>query len=156
MFYIFDKFLSDNESMVFMDNAAITYKQRCEQGMNPMSFSTRLIDYNGYLIEQVQSFLQQKTNLKLNHRWTQLQVWPVNSFSARHIHDDPRAGDANFTSMIYLNDDFDGGVFYTDDIRITPVRGRLTLFNGRDNWHGVTMVLDKPRYCIIFWWNVEE
>lgn len=132
------------------------YKQRCDSGMNPMSFSTRLIDIDDPITIKVKSYLEQKINIKLYHRWTQLQVWPIGSFSERHIHNDPRAGDANYTSMLYLNDDFDGGIFFTDTIQIKPVPGRLTLFNGRTIYHGVTTVLNKPRYSIIFWWNASE
>lgn len=150
---IFDNVISKEECHPYIDTIAKTYKERCDQGMDPISFSTRLIDIDDPITNKVKDYLEQRVNIKLEHRWTQLQMWPVDSFSIRHIHDDPRAGDANYTSMLYLNNDFEGGVFFTDDIQIRPVPGRLTLFNGREIWHGVSAIHDKPRYSIIFWWN---
>lgn len=155
---IFDNFLSELKYKEYIHHAKTVYKQRCDAGLDPMSFSTRLVDLdnNDPIISAAKSYIEERVKIKLEHCWSQLQVWPVNSFSARHIHDDPRAGKANYTSMLYLNDNFDGGIFHTDTIQIKPVPGRLTLFNGRDIWHGVTMVYDKPRYSVIFWWHVEE
>ena len=153
---VFDNVISKAACDGFILRTEEIYKNRCDSGMNPMSFSTRLIDIDDPITNKVKGYLEDRVNIKLYHRWTQLQIWPVDSISPRHIHDDPRAGDANYTSMLYLNDDFDGGIFHTDDIQIKPVPGRLTLFNGREVYHGVSTILNKPRYCIIFWWNVEE
>jgi len=151
---IFDNVISKTRCDEYIYYTDTVYRQRCEQGWDPMSFSTRLIDINEPITEEVKEYIESRVKISLNHRWTQLQIWPVGSNSARHIHDDPRAGDANFTSMLYLNDDFVDGQFFTDDILIKPKIGRLTLFNGREIYHGVKTVLEKPRYSIIFWWNV--
>ena len=152
---IFDNVIDKAECEGYISFIKKEYKERCDRGMDPMSFTTRLIDIDKSVITPfVKDYIEERINIKLNHRWSQFQVWPVNSNSVSHIHDDPRAGDANFTSMLYLNDDFNGGDFFTDDIIIKPRTGRLTLFNGREIYHGVARVLDKPRYSIIFWWNV--
>ena len=56
--------------------------------------------------------------------------------------------------MLYLNDDFLGGEFYTESgIVLKPKKGMLTLFNGATVKHGVKKVLEKDRYSIIFWWK---
>lgn len=153
---IFDNVISKNICDEYILQIERQYKERCDNGMDPSSFSTRLMDLDNQepIIGFVKDYIETRVKITLNHRWSQLQVWPVDSFSARHIHDDPRAGDANHTSMLYLNDNFVDGVFFTDDITVKPKVGRLTLFNGRETYHGVTMVKNKPRYSIIFWWNV--
>jgi hypothetical protein len=56
--------------------------------------------------------------------------------------------------LLYLNDDFEGGEFFTDTgIRIKPKKNRLTFFNGSAIPHGLTKVEKAHRYTIIFWWK---
>lgn len=153
---IFDNVISKTACDEYIQRIESIYKERCDNGMDPMSFSTRLIDIDEPIIGIIKRYIENRINVELNHRWTQLQVWPVNSNSVRHVHDDPRSGDANYNSLLYLNDDFFGGEFFTDDIIIKPKAGRLTLFNGKKSYHGVSRVLEKPRYSIIFWWNIKE
>lgn len=154
---IIDNVINKERCQGYIERCKEYYQQKVDDGADPYSFDqARLkIINDDPITEQVKNLLESKLKIKLNHRSTQLQVWPEHSFSQRHIHDSPEAGDCNYTSMLYLNDDFESGIFYTDDIQIKPVPGRLTLFNGREVYHGVSTILDKPRYCIIFWWNVE-
>jgi len=154
---IFDNVISKERCEQYIKRISSYYEERCKQGLDPMSFSqTRLLNIDDDpIVIEVKKYIESKIKIELNHSWTQLQVWPISSFSVKHIHDDPRAGNANYTSMLYLNDDFEGGVFYTDDINILPKVGRLTLFNGREVYHGVTHVHKRNRYSIIFWWNVD-
>ena len=150
---IFDKVISQtvcDEYIYFIDTI---YNERCNQGQDPMKFSTRLIDINEPITDNIKEYIEDRVKVKLKHCWTQLQVWPTGSLSVRHIHDDERAGEATHNSMLYLNDNFAGGEFYTDDILIKPVPGRLTYFNGREVYHGVNPVHGSNRYSIIFWWR---
>lgn len=156
MIAIFDNVITKERCQNYCQFIQKTYDERIALGMNPMSFSTRLIDIDEPLIPEIQQFLESKLKINISHRWTQLQIWPVGSYTVRHIHDDPRAGDANFNSMLYLNDDFESGNFFTDDIIIKPKPGRLTLFNGREVYHGIDPVEKSNRYSIIFWWNIKE
>ena len=56
---------------------------------------------------------------------------------------------------LYLNDDFDGGDFYTKgNISLKPKPGLLTMFDGNNIEHGVKQVSNGDRYSIIFWWNI--
>ncbi len=151
--HIFDNVISKEECDKYIRLIDEVYNERLESGMDPISFSTRLINIDEPIIDYVKGYLEERVNIKLDHRWTQLQYWPVGIHSVRHIHTDARAGDTNYTSMLYLNDDFQGGEFFTDDMVIKPRPGKLTLFNGREVYHGVNTVKEKPRYSIIFWWN---
>ena len=152
--FIFDNVVSKTVCEEYVIRIDKIYNERVKSGQDPISFSTRLINIDEPIIDYVKNYIESRVNVILNHRWSQLQYWPVGIHSMRHIHIDPRAGDTNYTSMLYLNDDFSGGEFYTDDITVIPKVGRLTLFNGRETYHGVKKVENKPRYSIIFWWNV--
>jgi hypothetical protein len=90
-----------------------------------------------------------------HNRWAQMQVWVPGSFSPRHLDKQEEAGDSNYTSLLYLNDDFDGGVFHTDTIQIKPIPGRLVHFKGPTEYHGITRVENNTRYNVIFWWKSE-
>jgi len=62
-----------------------------------------------------------------------------------------------YNSLIYLNEDFDGGHFITKNgIKIKPEKGMLTFFNGQTIWHGVETVKNKDRKTLIFWWRTNE
>ena len=58
-----------------------------------------------------------------------------------------------YNSLIYLNDDFKGGEFFTrNGIKLKPQAGMLTLFDGSKVSHGLKKVKNKDRKTIIFWW----
>ena len=123
------------------------------------SWDNRTIDITnenfGILIgNKVQKFLEEKFNIKTNLKKIQLQIWPINCTGELHVHHDintPKLYD--FNSLIYLNDDFKGGEFFTKNKKIKPKQGLLTFFNGNEIWHGVKTVKNNHRYTIIFWWS---
>lgn len=62
----------------------------------------------------------------------------------------------HMASLIYLNEEFDGGEIYfqTHDITIKPKIGDLLIFPGNLNYaHKVYPVLSGDRYTIPFWFN---
>jgi len=65
----------------------------------------------------------------------------------------------DFGSVIYLNDDFNGGhTYYPNlDIEVVPKAGMLVVHPGtKDFYHGVTEVLDKTRYTIASFWSTQK
>ena len=59
-----------------------------------------------------------------------------------------------YNSLIYLNEKFKGGEFYTKNgINLKPKKGMLTFFNGQTVHHGVKKVFNNDRKTIIFWWR---
>lgn len=84
---------------------------------------------------------------------SQIQLWPVNSFSELHIHDTNNREGTLWNSMLYLNDNYLGGEFYTNETVIKPKPGMLTFFNGREVHHGVKPVSWSNRYTLIFWFS---
>lgn len=134
------------------------YDYRCDLGMNPGSFKTRI-----YIITEhricgvIQEFLESQLKVKLTLERAELQVWPVGGHSEFHKHDARGRDKTDYNSLLYLNDDFSGGEFFTEDIRVQPRKNMLTFFDGRHIMHGVTKVEGPShRYTIIFWWQNTE
>jgi hypothetical protein len=62
----------------------------------------------------------------------------------------------HMASLIYLNEDYDGGEIYfqTHDVTIKPKTGDLVMFPGNLNYaHKVLPVLRGDRYTMPFWFN---
>tara|TARA_R100000315_G_C5210920_1_gene125268 strand:+ start:403 stop:1002 length:600 start_codon:yes stop_codon:yes gene_type:complete len=59
--------------------------------------------------------------------------------------------EAEFTSIIYLNDDYKGGETFIGDTIIPPKKGKLVSFWGKDILHGVSKIEGK-RYTMPIWY----
>ena len=94
--------------------------------------------------------------LKLSHG--QLVYWPTLSSQELHIdsdvHPSVSCGDGivHWSSVCYLNDDYVGGSTLIADTAIEPLKGRLILFNSKENYHGVD-TLSGNRYVLTCWWR---
>ena len=153
--YIEEEFLSKNECEKYInlakkpsDEIRIDVIQN-----NTAHWSERLVDLtNDPIVNKVKLFLEKRFKKRFEIDLAQLQNWINGSESKLHNHID--RPDNKFNSILYLNEDFKGGVFYTDDlITVKPKIGMLTLFNGRDTKHGLTKVLEKDRFSILMWWK---
>jgi hypothetical protein len=107
------------------------------------------------IVSKVKSFLEEQLSVRLTCFQAQIQIWPKNCASRLHKHEASAGrGDTDFNSLIYLNDDYAGGEFYTEKgVCYKPVTGALTFFNGLINMHGVKKVLGSDRFTLIFWWT---
>ena len=84
--------------------------------------------------------------------WFEIVKWPIGSKQGLHF--DMAKNHTILSSIVYLNDNFDGGHFITKNgISIKPEKGMLTFFNGQKVYHGVKRVLKNDRKTIIFWWR---
>jgi hypothetical protein len=104
------------------------------------------------IVNKVKDHIESKLNLTLQCQDIQYQVWKVGSYSTPHVHDESGRSMCDYNTMIYLNDDFSGGEFYTLNTIHKPTKGDVTFFNGEHVWHGVKPVKDNDRYTIIIWW----
>ena len=108
---------------------------------------------NDPIILQVKDFLNKKLNLNLQEAQVQTQNWHINSSGELHKHYGERRN-TKYNSLIYLNDDFEGGEFFTEDgFILKPEQGMLTFFNGYAIKHGTKKVFNKDRKTLIFWWK---
>ena len=98
--------------------------------------------------------LQSNLNVKLTLESSELQTWIINTNGPSHNHGDNGRQLTDYNSLLYLNNDFNGGEFYTENgLIVKPKPGRLTFFDGRNINHGVADIYDNNRYTMIFWWK---
>ena len=148
--YIFKNFLSSEECDEY-------YKKIYDIGPQPKMLDFKIItaDLTGDPIgEKVKNFLNKKFLINLDLDQLQIQNWHVNSFGNLHTHYNPGREHIIYTSSLYLNDDFLGGEFITEDgKKFKPIKGALTFFNGQKIKHGVNPVFKTDRKSLIFWWR---
>lgn len=58
-----------------------------------------------------------------------------------------------WTSVIYLNDDYEGGETVVGENKITPRKGKIVTFQGVSLLHGVNKVLKGDRYTVPVWYR---
>jgi len=93
--------------------------------------------------------LREDFNISLNYG--QIVYWP--SFSHMDCHYDGTIEKNNsFTSICYLNDDFEGGRTLVEDKKIEPEIGKVIVFNSKKMKHGVEEVRGG-RFTYISWWR---
>lgn len=110
------------------------------------------------LCSQAQLLIEQQLRVRLTLDSAELCIWPTTSpGSGLHRHDWNGRESTDYNSILYLNEDFAGGQFYTDTgITVKPTTGTLTFFNGQTVMHGVRPTLKNNRCTAIFWWRDTE
>jgi uncharacterized protein Usg len=156
------KFIRKKTDLVFYQENFLTIeecnyyiKKSPKLGAGKFLWSQRTVNItNEPIVKKVIDFFKQKLNFTLECIEATTQNWNVNSSSDLHIHNERGREKTKYNSLIYLNDNYNGGEFYTKNgIVIKPSVGLLTLFNGQKVWHGVNMVKKNDRHTLIFWWK---
>ena len=148
--YIFKNFLSTEDcDKYFKRIRDIGYQ------LKPIPWSQRIIKITkDPIVNNVATYINKRFDLELVADQVEIQNHHVNSSSSLHIHNDLGREHIKYNSLIYLNDNFDGGQFITKNgINIKPEKGMLTFFDGQQIHHGVKKVLKNDRKTIIFWWR---
>lgn len=103
-------------------------------------------------ISKIENSINEFLKEKLVIDWCEIVKWPIGSFKLPHK--DITSKETTFTSVTYLNDNYDGGETYiVDDIKIVPKVGRTFFFDGVHYTHGVTEVKKYDRYTIPIWYK---
>ena len=106
------------------------------------------------IVKKLSEFIKKNFKKNLTIYKAEIQNWNEDSFSNLHIHSLGDKRDIQYNSSIYLNNNYDGGEFFTQGgIKIKPKLGLLTFFDGQKVYHGVTKVKNGARFSLIFWWN---
>ena len=148
--YFKENFLSDEECDKYFNLIR-------DIGFHPQNlpWEERVIEINNDpIVEKTKNFLNTEFNLNLVLQQAQIQNHHVNSFCGLHTHDAKGRETTEYNSLIYLNDNFEGGQFITKKgISLKPKKGMLTFFNGNKVCHGVNRVYFTDRKTIILWWQ---
>ena len=148
--YVFENFLTKEACEKYLKKIKdIGYREKLA------SWEERTTDISDDPIaETVRHFLNNRFYLNLELDQVQTQNWHINSYGTLHRHDRDGRQNTGFNSLIYLNDDFDGGEFITaKGFVLKPKQGMLTFFNGSKIIHGTRRTLSKDRKTLIFWWK---
>lgn len=102
------------------------------------------------ILRYMQTFVKKTVNNNLRIEYSQIVEWPSGSYQQLHT-DDP--ANLNFTTIIYLNDDFLSGTTSINKIEITPKKRRMIGFNGVEYLHSVKKITNGTRYTIATWFT---
>jgi hypothetical protein len=87
--------------------------------------------------------------------WAQIVKWFPTTYMEPHT--DFTSADTVLTSVLYLNDNYDGGKTYFPSIEdITPKAGKMVVFDGKQYKHGVSEILNGFRYTLPIWYKIKE
>ena len=151
--YVKDKFLNSTTCKKYIQLAKNPSTElRSSFAVNNEHWKERTVDItNDPIVLKVKKFLDAEFGLNLQITRAQIQNWIKGSHGDLHVHDpDP----SKYNSVIYLNTNFKGGVFFTScGVMVNAEVGRLTFFDGKKIFHGVSEVEGGDRFTLIFWWK---
>ena len=140
-----NNFLSKEECKNFIN---FYKKNKTDKFFNTLPLDLKPKDHT-YLIKKLN-----KDSKKLNNSvvdYLQIVTWPVPNIG-QQLHFDTARLHTTLSSIIYLNDGFEGGhTCFEDKTSFAPVTGRAIFFDGQYFKHGVSSIKNKDRYTIATW-----
>jgi hypothetical protein len=101
--------------------------------------------------KRIEQILNKYCNLNIID-WFEIVEWPCNTWQSYHL--DKTSKITSFTSITYLNENFDGGcTIMHDGTKIKPKAGRTVIFDGNKYIHGVEPILKGERYTLPIWYK---
>lgn len=173
---IIDNFI-DKQECKYLINSSLNMDNWIEKGdefwdkrcfsVNNLSNDNEIKIKMSLILKKVKTTILKSYSLeKIYPDLFEIVRWPVGFFQGPH-HDDMKSylkDEENihkhrmFGSVIYLNDDFDGGeTFYPQhNLFIKPKTGTLVVHPGtEDHIHGVTEIKNNTRYTIASFWGMD-
>jgi len=146
---IFNSVLSKKECNFLID----FYKLNEEKSFLFRDVYPLRLDINNFvisfLIEKLES-ISKLFDSKID--WFEIVKWPIGS--KQDLHFDTASNKTTFSSIVYLNDNFEGGeTYYKDGTIIKPILGRSLFFDGNYYKHGVKKVKKNTRYVLATWYK---
>lgn len=156
---IFDNVLNQFECERLIEYYNKTARDHCHLIIPWESTYTMSIDLsNTYLENKVFKILNKINNhlsVKIKVDWCNIVHWPVGSSQGNHY--DIASDKTIFTSITYLNDDYEGGeTYHVNDMTIIPKMGRTVCFDGNYYEHGVHEVKKCSRYTVPIWYMLPD
>ena len=149
------------DKIVIADN--VITKEDCkhlinffEENKNNISIEKWMGFYNMNITGTNKTILDKIVNQIKNYDyeidWCEIAKRPVGIGHPKHF--DKASDKTVFTSVTYLNDNFNGGETYiVNDMMLAPKIGRTLYFDGCCYKHGVTTVKDFDRYTLAIWYK---
>ena len=158
--YKYKNFLKPPECQYFIekhsqffnpDNDKRTFYHRATEIMNvyPFSNTHTRFTYEAKKLNGRLDFTMKKIDEEVMVNYFQIVRWPKNSFQEKHIDFINHC----YTSIIYLNDNFEGGETVVEKRKIQPKQGLMVLFSGNHTLHGVNKIKKGNRYTIPCWYT---
>jgi hypothetical protein len=111
------------------------------------------LDENNFMVNFLVKKLETTSKL-FNSKidWFEIVKWPIGSY--QDLHFDTASNKTTLSSIVYLNENFEGGqTYYEDNTTIQPIIGRALFFDGNFHKHGVKKVKKDIRYVIAAWYK---
>jgi len=109
-------------------------------------------DFN-FLIKKLNTNAKKINNSEID--WFQIVRWGIST--GQPLHFDTASNQTTLSSILYLNDDFQGGeTYYKDGSLFSPVTGRILYFDGNYYKHGVKPITKGTRYTVATWYKKEN
>lgn len=157
---IIPNYLTKNEC-----NEIIFEMNNCKFALTNEDWKNRIkrIDYKNKktynkITINVKKCMENYFNIKLSkHENLHTVVWQKGKSMSPHsdygAHQEFK--NREYVSLIYLNDDYEGGELFIPSINfeLKPITGSLICFNGGKLLHGVKQIKNGVRYTSICWWN---
>jgi hypothetical protein len=160
--FIFPRVFSENLLSPYRDAIWKNYCAKVSEDSSSWdSWETKSITFSNDddIVSDVKHYLQKYLKIELNCFQVEGQIWPINGSVGMHKHSESyyRSSTSKYNSMLYLNQDFDGGEFVTEHgITLKPQTGTLTFFDGVNVLHGPMPVSRQHRFTLIFWWDIKS
>ncbi len=162
MIGIEDNFLKDSECenlIRIFDDWSIYYKKHRDiYVLHLYEIEIDLYDkeFCHEICKRTNERINQITNKKYFMEAATLSLWPEDSKQSFHV--DKTRIETNYTSITYLNQNFQGGktLVFEDTNQIMtcpPKTGRLLCFDGKKLYHGVTPIESLNRYTLNIWYT---
>lgn len=103
------------------------------------------------MYDRLNSFVE-KINSKFAVNYFQIVHWPTGESQSNHVDFDYHF----YTSILYLNDDFEGGITRVNNIMFKPKKGTLISFEGNTINHEVTKLEKGHRYTMPCWYFLKD
>lgn len=103
------------------------------------------------MYKKLNNFVQE-INPDLIVNYFQIVRWPTGESQSNHIDFDHHF----YTSILYLNNDFEGGITRVNDVLFKPKKRTLISFEGNKINHEVLKITKGERYTIPCWYIINE
>lgn len=164
---IIPNFLSEQEIDYLMaslsDENMRTFVSQKDENDNPTNWMNiyRLIVDKFKLIERIKTEVVKSyefDRIESRDQWLSVVRWDKGTKLQLHVDDLGYETDNHIATLVYLNDDYDGGevAFATHDVTVKPKTGDLLIFPGNMHYaHEVKEILSGTRYTVPVWFTIQ-